>query len=104
MFQAEGPEFSLGRIHIGWATEKNLAEKYLGKSQHTGQNHGLKSHRRPISGASEVSTTEPAQRQPEAFGRPKRCALQNAGLKRVILTILGCVLGVLGLILDPGGP
>ena len=27
----------------------------------------------------------------------------NAGLKRVILTILGCVLGVLGLILHPGG-
>ena len=27
----------------------------------------------------------------------------NAGLKRVILTILGCVLDVLGLILDPGG-
>ena len=29
-----------------------------------------------------------------------RCALANAGLKRVILTILGCVLGVFGLILD----
>ena len=27
----------------------------------------------------------------------------NAGLKRVILTIFGCFLGVLGLILDPGG-
>ena len=34
----------------------------------------------------------------------KRCALENAGLKRVILTILGCVLGVLALILDPGVP
>ena len=30
-------------------------------------------------------------------------ALENAGLKRVILTILGCVLGVLGLILHPRG-
>ena len=68
-----------------------------------GQNHGLKSPRRRIFGASEVSTIEPAQRLPESFGRPKRCALENAGFKRVILTILGCVLGVLGLILDPGG-
>ena len=34
----------------------------------------------------------------------KKCALENAGMKRVILTILGCVLGVFGLILDPGGP
>ena len=32
-----------------------------------------------------------------------RYALENAGLKRVILTIFGCVLGVLGLTLDPGG-
>ena len=32
-----------------------------------------------------------------------RCALENAGLKKVMLTILGCVLGVFGLILDPGG-
>ena len=50
-----------------------------------------------------VPKTAPARHKSQKIFRPKRCALQNAGLKRVILTILGCVLGVSGLILDPGG-
>ena len=46
------------------------------------------------------SLKQPSTSENSKMSRPKRCALENAGLKRVILTILGCVLGVLGLILD----
>ena len=51
-----------------------------------------------------VPKTAPARQKSQKQFRPKRCVLENAGFKRVILTIFGCVLGVLGLILDPGGP
>ena len=43
-------------------------------------------------------------KQPQHVKKVKNNADQkDADLKRVISTILGCVLGVLGLILDPGG-